>query len=51
MYLAHYTKRFIPEFDAECRVKLRPIRGSKSHEVLNELEQQGELMNFLSKVI
>ena len=19
MYLAHYTKRFIPEFDAECR--------------------------------
>ncbi len=20
MYLAHYTKRFIPEFDAECRV-------------------------------
>ena len=22
MYLAHYTKRFIPEFDAECRVNL-----------------------------
>ena len=21
MYLAHYTKRFIPEFDAECRMK------------------------------
>jgi hypothetical protein len=21
MYLAHYTKRFIPEFDAECRVE------------------------------
>jgi len=21
MYLAHYTKRFIPEFDAECRIK------------------------------
>ena len=20
MYLAHYTKRFIPEFDAECRL-------------------------------
>ena len=20
MYLAHYTKRFIPEFDAECRI-------------------------------
>ena len=20
MYLAHYTKRFIPEFDAECRM-------------------------------
>ena len=22
MYLAHYTKRFIPEFDAECRVQI-----------------------------
>ena len=21
MYLAHYTKRFIPEFDAECRLQ------------------------------
>ena len=23
MYLAHYTKRFIPEFDAECRLELK----------------------------
>ena len=22
MYLAHYTKRFIPEFDAECRIEV-----------------------------
>ena len=27
MYLAHYTKRFIPEFDAECRLD---IDGSES---------------------
>lgn len=27
MYLAHYTKRFIPEFDAECRLQtcLNPL--------------------------
>ena len=24
MYLAHYTKRFIPEFDAECRFTVVP---------------------------
>jgi len=27
MYLAHYTKRFIPEFDAECR--LEDLRDAK----------------------
>lgn len=38
MYLAHYTKRFIPEFDAECRV-------DKSN-VIYRWANQGDYVDF-----
>ena len=30
MYLAHYTKRFIPEFDAECRIDVNWLTSFQS---------------------
>ena len=38
MYLAHYTKRFIPEFDAECRIHPNK-RGKVEHNLPSILER------------
>jgi hypothetical protein len=45
MYLAHYTKRFIPEFDAECRLEHSFSRFScASFEWLYEVRDEIEMV-------
>jgi hypothetical protein len=47
MYLAHYTKRFIPEFDAECRINSNYSKKQQAAKVFSSAQTKRKPFGFL----